>query len=75
VRLCKAQRFRYKNNDMDDLAAKLKEAASCRHKLIATDGVFSMDGIIANLKGICDLADEHTGPWSWWTTPTRWASW
>jgi glycine C-acetyltransferase len=59
VRLCKAQRFRYKNNDMDDLAAKLKEAASCRHKLIATDGVFSMDGIIANLKGICDLAEEH----------------
>ena len=59
VRLCKAQRFRYKNNDMDDLAAQLKAASGCRHKLIATDGVFSMDGIIANLAGICDLAEEH----------------
>ncbi len=60
VRLCKAKRFRYKNNDMEDLRAKLKEAdeAGARIKLIATDGVFSMDGIIANLKGICDLADE-----------------
>ena len=59
VRLCKAKRFRYKNNDMDDLAAKLKLAEGCRHKLIATDGVFSMDGIIANLAGICDLAEQH----------------
>lgn len=60
VRLCKAKRYRYKNNDMDDLRVKLKEAdeAGARVKLIATDGVFSMDGIIANLKGICDLADE-----------------
>lgn len=59
VRLCKAQRFRYKNNDMDDLRAKLEEAKDCRIKLIATDGVFSMDGIVANLKAICDLADEY----------------
>ena len=59
VRLCKAQRFRYKNNDMDDLRAKLEEAKNCRIKLIATDGVFSMDGIVANLQAICDLADEY----------------
>ena len=61
VRLCKAQRYRYKNNDMEDLEAKLKEAdeAGARIKLIATDGVFSMDGIIANLKGVCDLADKY----------------
>ena len=61
VRLCKAKRFRYKNNDMEDLEAKLKEAdeAGARIKLIATDGVFSMDGIICNLKGVCDLADKY----------------
>jgi len=59
VRLCKAQRLRYKNNDMADLEARLQEAASARFKLIATDGVFSMDGIIANLAGICDLAEWH----------------
>lgn len=59
VRLCKAKRFRYKNNNMDDLRAQLEAAKDCRMKLIATDGVFSMDGIIANLKGICDLADEY----------------
>jgi glycine C-acetyltransferase len=61
VRLCKARRFRYKNNDMSDLESKLREAdtAGARFKLIATDGVFSMDGIVANLKGICDLADQH----------------
>jgi glycine C-acetyltransferase len=59
VRLCKAQRFRYQNNDMADLEDKLKEASGCRYKLIATDGVFSMDGIVANLKGICDLADRY----------------
>ena len=60
VRLCKAKRFRYKNNDMADLRRCLEEAqsAGCPVKLIATDGVFSMDGYIANLKGICDLADE-----------------
>ena len=60
VRLCKAKRFRYKNNDMTDLRRCLEEAqsAGCPVKLIATDGVFSMDGYIANLKGICDLADE-----------------
>ncbi len=59
VRLCKAKRFRYKNNDMTDLRAKLEEAKDCRIKLIATDGVFSMDGIVADLKSICDLADEY----------------
>lgn len=59
VRLCKAQRFRYKNNDMDDLRAQLEAAKDCRIKLIATDGVFSMDGFIANLPAICDLADEY----------------
>ena len=58
IRLCKAQRFRYKNNDMDDLRSKLEEAKECRIKLIATDGVFSMDGIVANLKAICKLAEE-----------------
>ncbi|NJD01211.1 MAG: glycine C-acetyltransferase [Ruminiclostridium sp.] len=59
IRLCKAQRFKYKNNDMGDLENKLKEARNSRYKIIATDGVFSMDGIIANLKDICDLADCH----------------
>ncbi|WP_186169874.1 glycine C-acetyltransferase [Burkholderia gladioli] len=61
VRLSKAKRFRYKNNDMQDLEAKLREAdaAGARFKLIATDGVFSMDGIIADLKGVCDLADRY----------------
>jgi glycine C-acetyltransferase len=59
IRLCKAQRYRYKNNDMADLESKLKEAAGARYKLIATDGVFSMDGTIANLYGICDLADKY----------------
>ena len=60
VRLCKAKRFRYQNNNMDDLRAQLEaaDAAGARIKLIATDGVFSMDGYIANLQGICDLADE-----------------
>ncbi len=59
IRLCKAQRYRYANNDMDDLAAKLQDAEDARFKLIATDGVFSMDGIIANLPAICELAEEH----------------
>ncbi|MGN6546378.1 MAG: aminotransferase class I/II-fold pyridoxal phosphate-dependent enzyme, partial [Aureliella sp.] len=59
IRLCKAQRFRYKNNDMADLEAQLKQAAGARFRLIATDGVFSMDGIIANLRGICDLAEKY----------------
>ena len=59
IRLCKAKRLRYRNNDMADLEAKLKEAGDARFKLIATDGVFSMDGIIANLPGICDLADRY----------------
>ena len=60
VRLCKARRFRYRNSDMNDLRAQLEAAreAGCQVKLIATDGVFSMDGYIANLQGICDLADE-----------------
>ncbi|QKD04418.1 glycine C-acetyltransferase [Mesorhizobium loti] len=59
VRLSKAKRFRYANNDMADLEARLKEAEDCRFRLIATDGVFSMDGIIANLKGVCDLAERY----------------
>ncbi len=61
VRLCKAHRYRYKNNDMDDLRAQLEAARAegCKQILIATDGVFSMDGYIANMKGICDLADEY----------------
>ena len=59
IRLCKAKRFRYRNNDMADLEAKLREASGARFRLISTDGVFSMDGYIANLAGICDLADRH----------------
>ncbi|HZN93072.1 MAG TPA: glycine C-acetyltransferase [Myxococcales bacterium] len=59
IRLCKARRLRYANNDMADLEAKLKEARDARFRLIATDGVFSMDGIIANLKAVCDLADRY----------------
>ena len=59
IRLCKAQRFRYLNNDMNDLRAKLEEAKGARIKLIATDGVFSMDGTVAKLREICDLADEY----------------
>jgi len=61
VRLSRARRYRYKNNDLADLEAKLREAdeAGARYKLIATDGVFSMDGIIADLKGICELADRY----------------
>lgn len=59
IRLCKAQRFRYKNNDLNDLAARLQDARPARFRLIVTDGVFSMDGSIARLDGICDLADRH----------------
>jgi len=61
VRLCKARRYRYRNNDMADLEARLREAdaAGARFKLIATDGVFSMDGIVADLRAICDLADQY----------------
>jgi len=59
VRLCKARRFRYQNNDMSDLEKCLKEASDARFRLIATDGVFSMDGIIANLQGICGLAEKY----------------
>jgi glycine C-acetyltransferase len=59
VRLCKAQRFRYRNNDMADLRAQLEAAQAARVKLIATDGVFSMDGTLADLASICDLADEY----------------
>lgn len=58
IRLCKAQRFRYKNNSMDDLRAKLEETKNARFRLIATDGVFSMDGTIADLASVCQLADE-----------------
>lgn len=59
VRLCKAQRFRYKNNDMADLETQLQAAQSARFRLIATDGVFSMDGSFANLPGVCELADKY----------------
>jgi len=59
VRLCKAQRYRYKNSDMADLEAQLQAAQNARFRLIATDGVFSMDGTIANLKGVCDLAEKY----------------
>ncbi|MEM9098914.1 MAG: glycine C-acetyltransferase [Pseudomonadota bacterium] len=59
IRLSKARRYRYANNDMADLEAKLREAQEARFRLIATDGVFSMDGIIANLAGICDLAEKY----------------
>jgi len=59
IRLCKAKRYRYKNNDMSDLEEKLKEARSARFRMIATDGVFSMDGHIARLGDICDLADKY----------------
>ena len=60
IRLCKAQRFRYKHNDMDDLEAKLKESTKARFRLIATDGCFSMDGTIANLREIVDLAEKYS---------------
>jgi glycine C-acetyltransferase len=59
VRLCKAQRYRYENNNMEDLEAKLKEAAGARSRIIVTDGVFSMDGTVAQLDKICDLADKY----------------
>jgi glycine C-acetyltransferase len=59
IRLCKAKRFRYKNNDMADLESQLQQASGSRFKLIATDGVFSMDGTIADLPSICDLADRY----------------
>ncbi|MGA8260418.1 MAG: glycine C-acetyltransferase [Arenicellales bacterium] len=59
IRLCKAKRFRYANNDMSELEARLKEAGDARHRLVVTDGVFSMDGIAANLEGICDLAERY----------------
>jgi glycine C-acetyltransferase len=59
VRLCKAQRFRYEHNNMNDLETKLKEASNCRSRIIVTDGVFSMDGTIAQLDKICELADKY----------------
>lgn len=59
IRLCKAERLRYRNNDMADLKGKLKESAGARFKMIATDGIFSMDGYIANLPAICDLAENN----------------
>ncbi len=59
VRLCKAQRFRYKHNDMNDLESQLKQTQNLRHRMIVTDGVFSMDGTIAQLDKICDLADKY----------------
>src|ERR1700754_4588088 len=59
VRLCKAQRYRYEHNNMADLEVKLKEAAACRSRIIVTDGSFSMDGTIAQLDKICDLAEKY----------------
>ncbi len=59
IRLCKARRYRYANNDMEELEAHLQAAAGARHRLIATDGVFSMDGVVANLSAICDLAERY----------------
>jgi glycine C-acetyltransferase len=59
IRLCRARRFRYANGDMAELRARLEEAKDCRFRIIATDGVFSMDGIVANLEAICDLADQY----------------
>ncbi len=59
IRLCKAKRWRYANNEMADLETKLQEAQNCRHRLVVTDGVFSMDGIIADLEAVCDLAERH----------------
>ena len=59
IRLCKATKYRYRNGDMDDLEVKLKEAGNARHRMIATDGVFSMDGYIAKLQQICDLAEKY----------------
>jgi glycine C-acetyltransferase len=59
IRLCKAQRYRYANNDMNELEAQLKAAAAARHRLVVTDGVFSMDGIMANLPAICELAERY----------------
>jgi glycine C-acetyltransferase len=59
IRLCKATKYRYRNGDMDDLEAKLKESSNARHRMIATDGVFSMDGYIAKLEQICDLAEKY----------------
>lgn len=59
IRLCKAKRLRYKHADLDDLEAKLRESAGARHRLIATDGVFSMDGVLAPLDKICQLAEQY----------------
>jgi len=59
IRLCKATKYRFKNGDMEDLETKLKEASGARHRMIATDGVFSMDGYIAKLEAICDLAEKY----------------
>lgn len=60
IRLCKAQRYRYRHNDMNELESRLKDSQTSRYRLIATDGVFSMDGTIANLKEICDLAEKYS---------------
>src|SRR5207248_11482486 len=60
VRLCKAQRFRYKHNTMEELEERLKETQNLRHRIIVSDGVFSMDGTIAQLDKICDLADKYS---------------
>jgi glycine C-acetyltransferase len=70
IRLCKAQRFRFENSNMQDLENKLQQAQSARFRMIATDGVFSMDGTIAKLDQICELAEKHDG-----TTRTRLVCW
>ena len=74
IRLCKAERHRFEHDDLDQLESMLKATASRRIRMIATDGVFSMDGDVARLAEICDLADRH-GALSWWTTATPPASW
>ena len=78
IRLCKARRLRYRNGDMDELERRLNEAAEARYRVIATDGVFSMDGYLAQLDAICDLAEAHDAlvmvddshaPSAWWDPP------
>ncbi len=76
VRLCRAKRYRYRNSDMEDLRTQLAAARKegCRNIIIATDGVFSMDGYVAKLEEICDLADEFDALTRWMTV-MRWALW
>jgi hypothetical protein len=74
IRLCKARRLRYANNDMAELERRLIEARDCRRRLIATDGVFSMDGVVATSPRSA-ISPSAMAPWSWSMIPTRWASW